>query len=57
MTQQGGSGKCPFMHGAQTKTERSVTDWWPKTLNLDILHQHDHKTNPLDEDFDYAAAF
>ncbi len=57
MAQQGGSGKCPFMHGAQTKTERSVTDWWPKTLNLDILHQHDHKTNPLDEDFDYAAAF
>ena len=45
--------KCPVMHGAISTTESSVTDWWPKTLNLDILHQHDTKTNPMDVDFDY----
>lgn len=47
-------GKCPFMHGAITTTEKTVTDWWPNALNLDILHQHDTKTNPLGADFDYA---
>jgi catalase-peroxidase len=31
----------------------TVMDWWPKSLNLDILHQHDTKTNPLGEDYDY----
>ncbi|WP_223034184.1 catalase/peroxidase HPI [Hanstruepera marina] len=46
-------GKCPFMHGANTSTEKTVTDWWPNTLNLDILHQHDNKTNPLGENFNY----
>ncbi|WP_242204386.1 catalase/peroxidase HPI [Aestuariivivens insulae] len=51
--QSNGLGKCPFHHGANTATERSVTDWWPNTLNLDILHQHDTKTNPLGNDFDY----
>lgn len=51
------SGKCPFHHGANTETHDSVTNWWPKTLNLDILSQHDSKTNPLGEDFDYAEAF
>jgi catalase-peroxidase len=40
------TGKCPVMHGANTKTENTVMDWWPKTLNLDILHQHDCKTMP-----------
>jgi catalase-peroxidase len=44
--------KCPFTHGSNTVAERSKV-WWPKTLNLDILHQHDKKTNPLGEDFDY----
>lgn len=48
-----GAGKCPVMHGGLTSTETSVTDWWPKALNLDILHQHDNKVNPLDEDFNY----
>ena len=43
----GRGGKCPVMHGAITTTETTVTDWWPKTLNLDILHQHDTKVNPL----------
>ncbi|MFN3834617.1 MAG: catalase/peroxidase HPI [Glycocaulis sp.] len=47
------AGKCPVMHGAMTSAGASVTDWWPKTLNLDILHQHDSKTNPLGKDFDY----
>jgi catalase-peroxidase len=41
------SGKCPVVHGAITETGVTVTDWWPKTLNLDILHQHDTKVNPL----------
>ncbi|MGR3809312.1 catalase/peroxidase HPI [Jiulongibacter sp. NS-SX5] len=45
--------KCPVMHGSMTETGHSVTDWWPKTLNLDILSQHDTKTNPLGEDFNY----
>ena len=42
-----GSGKCPVMHGSMTATGTSVTDWWPKALNLNILHQHDTKTNPM----------
>ena len=48
-----GAGKCPFMHGANTTTKSTVTEWWPATLNLDILHQHDSKVNPYGEDFDY----
>ena len=51
------TGKCPVMHGANTETTYSVTSWWPKTLNLDILHQHDKKTNPYDADFNYAEEF
>ncbi|WP_026971359.1 catalase/peroxidase HPI [Aliagarivorans marinus] len=47
------ASKCPFMHGALSSTEKTVTEWWPKTLNLDILHQHDSKTNPLGADFNY----
>ncbi|QXP74781.1 catalase/peroxidase HPI [Tenacibaculum sp. AHE15PA] len=47
------SGKCPIMHGGNTTTKSAVTDWWPNALNLDILHQHDTKTNPLGEDFNY----
>ncbi|WP_136636211.1 catalase/peroxidase HPI [Pseudooceanicola onchidii] len=49
-------GKCPVMHGGNTTTKVSVTDWWPKTLNLDILHQHDAKTDPMGQDFDYHEA-
>ncbi len=51
------SGKCPVMHGANSSTDKSVMSWWPKTLNLDILHQHDRKTNPLGEHFNYADEF
>jgi catalase-peroxidase len=50
-------GKCPVMHGANTDTNSSVMSWWPNALNLDILHQHDTKTNPLGEDFNYREAF
>ncbi|SFQ27024.1 catalase-peroxidase [Geopseudomonas sagittaria] len=46
------AGKCPVMHGANTATSNSNMEWWPNALNLDILHQHDSKTNPLG-DFDY----
>ncbi len=47
------AGKCPVMHGGQTVTGASNMDWWPNALNLDILHQHDTKTNPMGQDFDY----
>ncbi len=46
-------GKCPVMHGGMTTTGKSNTDWWPNALNLDILHQHDTKTDPMGQDFDY----
>jgi catalase-peroxidase len=47
------SGKCPVMHGGATEAGMSNMEWWPKALNLDILHQHDTKTNPLGKDFNY----
>ncbi len=47
------SGKCPVMHGGATSTAQSNMEWWPKALNLDILHQHDTKTNPRGAGFDY----
>ena len=50
-------GKCPVMHGSNTDSNNSVMNWWPKALNLDILHQHDTKTNPIGPDFDYKEAF
>jgi catalase-peroxidase len=46
-------GKCPVMHGGITSANMASMNWWPKALNLDILHQHDSKTNPLGTDFDY----
>ncbi len=48
------SGKCPVAHGAMTTVAQTNTHFWPNALNLDILHQHDTKTNPLGADFDYA---
>ncbi len=52
--------KCPVMHGSLTSNSASGTsnqDWWPSQLNLNILHQHDQKTNPMGEDFDYREEF
>ncbi|MGV0997856.1 MAG: catalase/peroxidase HPI [Fluviibacter sp.] len=49
-------GKCPVMHGANTEAGNSVMAWWPKALNLDILHQQDTKTNPMGADFSYREA-
>ena len=49
----GSAGKCPVMHGGMTQSSMSNTDWWPKSLNLDILHQHDSKSNPMGADFNY----
>jgi catalase-peroxidase len=50
MTSKGG---CPVAHGANTESSNTPMAWWPKSLNLDILHQHDTKTNPLGPSFDY----
>ena len=47
------NGKCPFMHGASTSPDTSPLKWWPKRLNLDILHQHDEKPNPYSSNFNY----
>ena len=47
------AGKCPFMHGSTTSADMANSNWWPKALNLDILHQHDSKTNPMDSGFNY----
>ncbi|WP_108351940.1 catalase/peroxidase HPI [Limnohabitans sp. 2KL-51] len=46
-------GQCPVMHGGNTATGHSNMAWWPKALNLDILHQHDTKTNPMGQSFNY----
>ncbi|TDL30819.1 catalase/peroxidase HPI [Jeotgalibacillus sp. S-D1] len=63
------AGQCPFSQGQshdKTQEESAITtskvgttnkDWWPNQLNLHILHQHDKKTNPMGEDFDYAEEF
>lgn len=54
-TSSNGIGKCPF-HGGNTSTGTTDKDWWPNSLNLDILNQHDVRTNPFDEDYDYRVA-
>ena len=54
-------GKCPVMHGAaatnSSENSTSVRDWWPNNLNLNILHQHDSKSDPLEDGFDYVEEF
>ena len=50
------AGKCPVMHGGNTATQSDVMEWWPRALNLDILHQHDTKSDPMGADFDYHEA-
>ncbi len=48
-------GKCPVMHG-DTAPPTTNEDWWPQTLNLDVLHQQDVKTDPMADGFDYREA-
>ena len=48
--------KCPVMHGGNTTAASREAAWWPNALNLDILHQHDVKTDPMGGDFDYREA-
>jgi catalase-peroxidase len=57
---QSSESQCPVMHGSlssNSSTGTSNQDWWPNQLNLSILHQHDKKTDPMDEGFDYAEEF
>ncbi|WP_044210431.1 catalase/peroxidase HPI [Flammeovirga sp. OC4] len=49
--------KCPFHQGTNSQTQNNVQEWWPKTLNLDILHQHDAKSSPYGTPFNYAEEF
>ena len=52
--------QCPVIHGSLANNNDAGTsnkDWWPNQLNLNLLHQHDRKSDPMDEDFDYAEAF
>jgi len=54
------TGKCPFTHGSVTSHRPEATTnkhWWPNRLNLNILRQHDRKSDPMDEGFDYAKEF
>ena len=59
MRDMGETGKCPVMHGATTTNNTGTTnqDWWPNQLNLNILHQHDKKSNPMADNFVYKDAF
>ena len=60
MSDSNSTGKCPFHHGSNTKAGKAGTvnkDWWPEQLNLNILRQHDTKSNPMGDDFDYAERF
>src|SRR6056300_581076 len=53
------AGKCPVMHVQSSVTSGGTTnrDWWPNQLNLNILHQHSSKSNPMGKDFNYAEEF
>ncbi len=54
------NGKCPVSHGSNSQHTLGSTanqQWWPDQLNLNILHQHDKKSNPMGEDFDYQEEF
>ncbi|WP_342078937.1 catalase/peroxidase HPI [Yoonia sp. SS1-5] len=50
------TGGCPVMHGGNTGNDKPVTKWWPNALNIDILHQHGARTNPMDADYDHREA-
>ena len=63
MSNDGNSGKCPFLHGEQggvvtaPKHKQTNRDWWPNQLNLNVLRQYSERVNPMGENFDYAEAF
>ena len=60
MTHGGDISRCPFHAAGGARAQQgaqSNADWWPKQLNLAILHQHQPVSNPMDPDFDYAEAF
>lgn len=55
-----GESKCPFHNGTLKKSAGGGTsnrDWWPNTLRLNILRQNSRLSNPMEEQFNYAAAF
>ena len=56
MKDRSAAGGCPVMHGGNTAMDKPVTKWWPSALNLDILHQHGARTNPMDADYDHREA-
>ena len=47
---------CPFHHGGNTSMDAPVTKWWPNALNLEILHQHGNRDNPMDADYNHREA-
>jgi len=51
------ASECPFSGANTTKGNSATEEWWPEQLDLRILHQHDRKSNPMGENFDYASAF
>ena len=51
------AGKCPFMHGSTSLKGTDNRDWWPNQLNLNILHQHSDRSNPMGDSFDYKQEF
>ena len=56
----GSQNGCPFHNGASSRPSKGRSknvDWWPNRLNLNILRQHSSKSNPMDEDYNYASAF
>jgi len=53
MSANPGTGKCPVPHGSLTSLGTAAEKWWPNSLNLEILHQHDNKTNPFGQQFNY----
>lgn len=55
MSSEKTEAKCPFSQAAGAGTTNR--DWWPQQLRVDLLHQHSTKSDPMDKDFDYAAAF
>ncbi len=58
--ERGAEGKCPMGFSAKRPTQfgsQTNARWWPEQLNVNILHQHSHLSNPLEKDFNYAEEF